>query len=159
MIRQAALADLLLVAESMRPEHRRDMAAWYPDLEIDSFVADRWNHGGMMWSMWADDVPFAVGGVGEDRPGVGTWWLIGTPSLEKHALAVVRFGRTVVNRLLASDFHRIQAYCLEDWPAACRTAEAIGLAFEGRHPAMGVNGENVLSYGRTRNGQSGQQRR
>ena len=150
VIEELSLLAALYVANHMRPENRRDLEALAGPITPELYAMNRYTAEGMGWT-FQDDSPYLIAGIERERPGVGTWWLLATPALEKHALTAARFGRNVVNSLLTTgEYHRIQAFCLADWRGACRMAEAIGLKREAVMRRAGIGKEDIAIFAATR---------
>lgn len=144
-----SLLAALYVAHNLRDANRREIEATAGPVSAEAFAINRLTAEGEAWA-FVDGLPYMIAGIEVERPGVATWWLAATPLVEKHAKTAVRFGRNVVTHLLTTgEFHRIQAYCLADWPQAGALAEAIGLRREAVLRAAGIGKQDIAVYAAT----------
>ena len=146
MIREATLLDVLTVAHRMRPRDWQAIHAIAGNVGADAYACDIFSRKGMTWCLDYDDGhPIGVGGLHDEDDGNATWWMVGTPAIEKFGKTLVRLGRHIVKRSIGSgEFRRLQCYCLADWPQAVRFAERIGLQREGLLRKVGRNGEDMI---------------
>lgn len=145
VIREASLLDVLTVSHNMRPLDWKAIHAVVGDVSPDAYACDRFAHPGPTWCIADDDGPIAVGGMHEEGMGIATWWLVATPALGKVSKTLVRLGRHVMQRSLASgEYRRIQAYVLDEWPEAKRLTQLVGMQSEGTLRKVGLNGEDMV---------------
>ena len=148
---RAGLAEILVVCHNLREACQRDVRSQAGDVDPETLAIDRFQASVRAWAfMGDDDMPFAVAGLEQDRPGVVTWWMLTTPAVEKQARILAKFGRNAVSALFASgEVHRVQAFVLADWVQARRLVEIIGLRHEATMIASGIGKEDIAIFAAT----------
>lgn len=95
-----------------------------------------------------DGEPVSLIGITLAGPGLGNAHMIATDRWPEVARAAHRFVRRVAfPRLIEPVLRRLECRCLEDHTVARRWLKQLGFHEEGRHPALGENGETYLTFG------------
>lgn len=148
MIVKMSLGHALYVARNMRENDWQEICATRWDEDPDSFAAECFRLPGTHFAAVDESgEPVAVGGVALHTPGVGQAWLVGTEAFPSLAIEVTRFCKASVEKMLASELHRIHAYSAAFHVESHRWLEAAGLS---RHELplrqWGRNGEDFYLF-------------
>lgn len=83
--------------------------------------------------------------------GVVEIWAVTTNHFDYRKIAYTRLIKGKINQTMALDgVHRMQLYTKSKYPGLRKFAEALGFTLEGRHPKMGSDQEEFLSFGRVK---------
>lgn len=103
----------------------------------------------------SDNLPVAVGGFTEDRPGVFQTWMVGTADgWARHWRGITKHSRKVMDGLLASGrAHRIQTHALAGRRAAHVWYErGLGMTREGTLRRYFADGQDAVVFSKVREG-------
>lgn len=150
MIVKLTLEDALAVAKDMREEDAHGIRAMLGGANPEIFAVHRWQTTGPAWSLYQDDEPVAIFGLAEQAAWAVCAWLVAKPSMRPESWRkLLRHTRIVHGNLPGSQYRRVEALVLEDWPAAIRFAERLGFRHEGTKRRAGRDGEDFRIYAMT----------
>lgn len=148
----ALMADLLYLAQRMRPD---EMAQWAA-LTGRPFDADAMTRAvaGLPADVLVgrDSLPILAGGIDTLRPGVGEAWMIGTlDGWAQYGAGITRWGRRILDNALVGAFHRVQTIALESRTAAHDWyVRGLGMTREGVQAGYFADGQNGVVFAKTR---------
>jgi hypothetical protein len=144
MIKSATPPEILHVCRHLRADDRYEinLTRW----SDDGFEAEFTEAPGCRVCVARNGVPVCVFGVVPLFPGVGQAWLIGTDDIGKSGVEVAHACKTVLNTLLASEMHRIQACSADFHTQAHVWLEMLGFRRESVMRGFAKNGTDFYCY-------------
>lgn len=143
MITPLTLDDANIIAFNMREEDVREIMAMRRDEYRHEFAEVC-----MIWGGWcckdARGVPYAMGGVVEHWPGVGTAWMVATEDVSRHGIEVTKAAK--VELVTHKNLHRIQAYSADFHKVSHPWLESLGFKRGHTVRKLGKNGENFILF-------------
>jgi hypothetical protein len=145
------LVEILMVCRQLPKDERRQWeafsgTAFVPDEAAVQIAAS----SGPRWALiTASGEPLFVGGFTYLREGVWRDWLLSTPAAwEQHWRTVSKVCRRVLDRMMATEAHRIECVALADRTAARDWYRLLKYEYEGCLRKFGAGGENAVIYSR-----------
>ncbi len=91
-------------------------------------------------------------GYSQPWQGVLEIWSVTTISFDYSKKSYHRFAKEKIEEVFETlpGIHRMQIYVKAKYPHLQRWAEGLGFTYEGRHPMMGPDKEEYLSFGRVK---------
>lgn len=150
-----AVIDLAYLAEHMRQDEREQWCALIGREEYDADTATRIfaSTQGYGWCLFDDDMPLIAGGLECVRSQVWQTWMVGTQEAwERHWLTITKICRRQFDSLFEDGTaRRIQTSALESRTLAHKWYErGLQQTFEGVHRSYFADGQNAVTYARTR---------
>ena len=143
MITPLTLDDANIIAFNMREEDVREIMAMRRDEYRHEFAEEC-----MIWGGWCGKdtrgVPYAMGGVVEHWPGVGTAWMVATEDVSRHGIEVTKAAK--VELVTHKNLHRIQAYSADFHKVSHPWLESLGFKRGHTVRKLGKNGENFILF-------------
>ena len=143
MITPLTLDDANIIAFNMREEDVREIMAMRRDEYRHEFAEEC-----MIWGGWCckdtRGVPYAMGGVVEHWPGVGTAWMVATEDVGRHGIEVTKAAK--VELVTHKNLHRIQAYSADFHKVSHPWLESLGFNRVHTVRKLGKNGENFILF-------------
>lgn len=143
MITPLTLDDANIIAFNMREEDVREIMAMRRDEYRHEFAEVC-----MIWGGWCckdtRGVPYAMGGVVEHWPGVGTAWMVATEDVSRHGIEVTKAAK--VELVTHKNLHRIQAYSADFHKVSHPWLESLGFKRGHTVRKLGKNGENFILF-------------
>ena len=143
MITPLTLDDANIIAFNMREEDVREIMAMRRDEYRHEFAEEC-----MIWGGWCckdtRGVPYAMGGVVEHWPGVGTAWMVATEDVGRHGIEVTKAAK--VELVTHKNLHRIQAYSADFHKVSHPWLESLGFKRGHTVRQLGKNGENCIVF-------------
>lgn len=143
MIVPLTLDDANIIAFNMREVDVREIMAMRRDEYRHEFAEEC-----MIWGGWCckdtRGVPYAMGGVVEHWPGVGTAWMVATDAISQHGVEVTKAAKTAL--VTNKNLHRIQAYSADFHDVSHAWLELLGFTRGHTVRKLGKNGENFILF-------------
>lgn len=143
MITPLTLDDANIIAFNMRAGDVREIMAMRRDEYRHEFAEEC-----MIWGGWCckdtRGVPYAMGGVVEHRPGVGTAWMVATEDVSRHGIEVTKAAK--LELVTHKNLHRIQAYSADFHKVSHPWLESLGFKRGHTVRKLGKNGENFILF-------------
>jgi hypothetical protein len=147
-LRDLSLQDALTVVQGMRPLDRRCVQAAFGTVSDEVFAMDRFQAGGLSWTVVQDGEPVAIGGINTPTRWIGIVWFLATPSITRQSWRkLIRHGRTVLANLTNPQSplyrHRLELHTLDEWQESHEFANFLGFRREGVRRFAGSGGEDI----------------
>lgn len=143
--------DFLYVCHNLPADQRRQWEAITSDkYDPEHAALCLASRPGPKWAfVKRDGTPVVVCGYDQIRSGVWQDFLLSTADAWKsHAIECTRFCRKLMQGMLDSGAHRLQAVVLADRADVVKWYRLIGLEYEGTFRCYGSHGEDAVIYSR-----------
>ncbi len=136
------------VVEHMRASDKEEIYALRRSEDPKLVVRDVMGMANFSWVAWLDDMPQAVFGGGEVRPGVWSMFAFATDKFPRLALGLTRFAKKTVIPALFNELgaHRLQCESHENHVSAHRWLKSLGAEAESLKRGFGKDGSNYLEF-------------
>lgn len=136
------------VVENMRERDKEEIYGLRASEDPRFVVRDVVAMANFSWVAWLDDMPQAVFGGGEVRPGVWSMFAFATDKFPRLALGLTRFARNTVIPTLFDKLgaHRLQCESHEKHTDAHKWLKLLGAHVESEKRGFGKDGSNYLEF-------------
>lgn len=136
------------VVENMRERDKEEIYGLRQSEDPRFVVHDVMAMANFSWVAWLDDMPQAVFGGGEVRPGVWSMFAFATDKFPRLALGLTRFAKKTVIPTLFNELgaHRLQCESHEKHASAHRWLKSLGADCEAVKRGFGKDGSNYLEF-------------
>lgn len=138
--------DALYIAFHMREDDAREVMATRGDNYRHSFAEDCLRFGGWCYRD-KDGVPVAMGGIVRMWRGVGTAWMVATPAIARHGVAVSRhcYRQMMID---SEGLHRVHAFSAAFHTISHQWLEMLGFTRGATLRGWGKQGEDFILFER-----------
>ena len=137
------LIDALYLALHMRDIDVQEIFATKHHHDFERFAIECVGYGGGVYKN-KRGVPVAMGGIHEVWPGVGAAWMVATPEIEKHGVALTKLGKELMET--ATHLHRIQALSADFHTVSHEWLLSIGFRRGPTLERYGCDGEDFYMF-------------
>jgi hypothetical protein len=143
---QLDLKEALHIAEHMRRSDAECIRAMAGDFSANTFALNRWQTNGAAFAFYQDGIPVAMGGLAEANKWSAVAWFVACDGIRPESWKkLIRFSRKVFGNA-ALRYRRIEASCIETWPAAMKYAQKVGFKQYAERGNAGRDGETIYEY-------------
>lgn len=136
------------VVENMRERDKQEIYGLRANEDPALVVRDVMHMANFAWVAWLDDMPQAVFGGGEIRPGVWSMFAFATDKFPRLALGLTRFAKKTVIPTLFDDLgaHRLQCESHEAHKDAHKWLKLLGASSESVLRGYGKDGSDYHMF-------------
>ena len=144
MICDLTLEDANVLAFFMREIDAKEIMATNKSEYRHEFAQICFSYGGGWCCKDSKGMPYAMGGIVEHWPGVGTAWMVAMPDIEKHGIEVTKAAKAML--VTHKKLHRIQAYSAAFHTISHEWLKRLGFAQAHTLRKYGKNGEDFYLF-------------